>query len=268
MARTAVSMGIWTLYHWQRFDPDRLVPFLRTGKLYCSSPKQFNDPWDCELAFDIPSLEDPEVRRRHADWAVDLTTRRAPMSAMDTERMRLTLINDPARAAELLTEISAATSADIANRFRVYCLGSDPTNLLMWSHYAEDHSGIALEFSLRNGIMCAALECQYHEELPLFPIDGGGDEQHLTVLLAKSHVWKYEQEFRLVTQERAAANTQDTLFTDGGLLQLPQGALTAIVVGCKGDVAAVQRLVDEHAAGLPVKRAVRLAHRYKVAIEG
>jgi hypothetical protein len=180
--------------------------------------------------------------------------------------MRQILINDQARAAELLTQIAVATSADIANRYRVYCLGPDPTNLLMWSHYAEDHKGIALEFTLRNDVMCSALECQYHEELPLFPIDGGGDEQHLTVLLAKSRVWKYE--FRLVTQERAAAIAQDALFTEGGLLQLPKGALTAIVVGCKGDIAAVQRLVDEHAKGLPVKRAVRVAYRYEVAIEG
>lgn len=83
MARTAVSLGIRTLYHWQRFNADRLIPLLRTGQLYCSSPKQFNDPWDCELAFDVPSLEDPEVRRRHADWAVGLTMRRAPMSTAD-----------------------------------------------------------------------------------------------------------------------------------------------------------------------------------------
>jgi hypothetical protein len=268
MARTAVSLGIWTLYHWQRFNADRLIPILRTGRLYCSSPEQFNDPWDCELAFDVPSLEDPEVRRRHADWAVGLTMRRAPMSMADAERMRQTLINDQARAAELVTQIAVATSADIANRYRVYCLGPDPTNLLMWSHYAEDHMGIALEFTLRNDVMCSALECQYHDELPLFPIDGGDDEQHLTVLLAKSRVWKYEQEFRLVTQERAAANTQGTLFTEGGLLKLPKGALTAIVVGCKGDTADVQRLVDEHAKGLPVKRAVRVAHRYEVTIEG
>lgn len=44
--------------------------------------------------------------------------------------------------------------------------------------------------------------------------------------------------------------------------------MTAIVVGCNGDTAAVLRLVDEHAKGLPVKRAVRAAHRYEVTIEG
>jgi hypothetical protein len=181
--------------------------------------------------------------------------------------MRTTLVNDQARASCLLAQIATAASDEIANRYRVYCLGPDCTNLLMWSHYSEDHKGIALEFSLRNDVMCSALECQYHEELPLFPIDRGDDEQHLTVLLAKSHVWKYEREFRLVTQERAAANAPGTLFTEGGLLQLPKGALTAIVVGCKGDAGAVQRLVDEHAKGLPVKRAVRVPHRYEVIIE-
>ena len=78
-----------------------------------------------------------------------------------------------------------------------------------------------------------------------------------------------------VTEPGAAATWQNgtlsrlsSLFTEGGLLQLPKGALTAIVVGCKGDIAAVQRLVDEHAKGLPVKRAVRVAHRYEVAIKG
>jgi hypothetical protein len=44
MARTAFHLGHRVLYHWQRFDAKdaalkrRLMAFLATNKLYCSSP--------------------------------------------------------------------------------------------------------------------------------------------------------------------------------------------------------------------------------------
>jgi hypothetical protein len=54
------------------------------------------------------------------------------------------------------------------------------------------------------------------------------EEEYLRVLLAKSELWRYEQEFRLIAQERANATPgEDTLMTDGSYLQLPDGALTA-----------------------------------------
>ena len=187
--------------------------------------------------------------------------------AKDVDNMRATLMADKNRAADLLVKISKELWPEVASRYRVYCLGPNPTDVLMWSHYAKDHKGICLEFSLENEVMCCALECQYENAFPMLSPDGGGVEEALTVLLAKSSVWQHEHEFRIVAQERSHALGGDTLMTDKDFLQLPEGALRSVIVGCQGDVETVQRIVDEHAPGLPVRRSVRVPNRYEVVIE-
>lgn len=275
MARTAWSLGHRVLYHWQRFEVDasrkhaeRLAAFLRTGRLYCSSPGAFNDPWDCKPWFNTAVLQDAGERQRHADWAVEVCNRHQPMPADATERMRITLLSDPRRATQLLEQIAESLAPVINIRYRVYCLGPDPTNVLMWSHYAGEHRGICLEYSLRNMVTCSALKCEYVKEFPLlFPYDND-DGEELRTLLTKSEVWRYEDEFRLVAQERSQAiEHADTLITDDSFLQLPNGALTAIIVGCQGAYSEVKRIVEENAPNVMVKHAVRVPNRYELVIE-
>lgn len=105
----------------------------------------------------------------------------------------------------------------IADKYRVYCLGPDPTNVLMWSHYAGDHKGICLEYDLANEVLCCALQCEYLEVFPLLRPYHVTEAEELQVLLAKSDVWRYESEFRLVAEERVhAAAMTDSLQTEGG----------------------------------------------------
>jgi hypothetical protein len=61
------------------------------------------------------------------------------MSTEDTARMHATLLSDVPYATELLVKVSQELVLVINERYRVYCLGPDPTNVLMWSHYASDH---------------------------------------------------------------------------------------------------------------------------------
>lgn len=87
------------------------------------------------------------------------------------------------------------------------------------------------------------------------------------ILLAKNKVWEYENEYRLVAQERSHAITTDTLMTDNNMLQLPSGALSAVIVGCQADLEQVQRVVSETATEVKVKQAVRVPNRYGIRIE-
>ena len=44
---TAAQDKIRRLYHWQRFDAVRFEEQMKNGTVYCSSPRDFNYPWDC-----------------------------------------------------------------------------------------------------------------------------------------------------------------------------------------------------------------------------
>jgi len=55
-----------------------------------------------------------------------------------------------------INQLSGEMAGSIDEHYRVYCLGPDPNNLLMWSQYADSHCGICLEFSLtwaRNSVL-------------------------------------------------------------------------------------------------------------------
>lgn len=95
------------------------------------------------------------------------------------------------------------------------------------------------------------------------------DDAALFILLFKSGVWSYEEEYRLIAQERAVAIPgADTLMTDNSLLQLPAGALRAVITGCQKDHDSVRTLVQQVAPQVRVRRAVRVPNRYELTIEG
>lgn len=269
MATTAWADGHRALYHWQRFNEDRLGAALASNRIYCSSPGAFNDPWDCKPHFNSDVLADPVENQRHVDWAVDVCNRKAPMLPQAVESLQQTLLADRARASELINQISAAMAPAINERYRVYCLGPDVGNLLMWAHYAEDHKGICVEFDLRNDTLCGALKCDYLPAFPVMKLHDNSEAASLSILLSKSDVWQYEQEYRLIAQERAVAIPgADTLMTDDSLLRLPAMALRAIVAGCQADYDRVRGLVAQVAPQVTVRRAVRVPNRYELAIEG
>ena len=157
MAITAWSEGHRVLYPWEKFNEERLSALLRDNRIYCSNPVLFNDPWDCKPHFNMEILNDLAERQKHAQWAIDLCQRKSPMPPEAQERMRQTFLHNPAAAAKLINQLSGEMAGSIDEQYRVHCLGPDPKNLLMWSHYADSHRGICLEFSLtwaRNSITC------------------------------------------------------------------------------------------------------------------
>ena len=111
------------------------------------------------------------------------------MSLEAQARMLNTFFYDPPASARLINQLSQAMANSIDEQYRVYCLGPDPKNLLMWSHYADSHRGICLEFSLSNKIFCGALKCEYSATYPIMTLYDDSDEALMLSLLAKSDVW-------------------------------------------------------------------------------
>jgi len=269
MADTAWGDGHRTLYHWQPFCESRLADLLSNRRIYCSSPGDFNDPWDCKPHFNSELLSDPSENEQFVQWAVDSCKRLTQMSQEGLDRMRSTLLTSHVSAAEYLNQISSGLFSEINARYRIYCLGPDADNLLMWAHYADNHRGICLEFDLRNDVMCGALRCEYLQDFPIMRIHDDSDQANLQVLLTKGDAWSYEREYRLVAQERTAAvKGAGTLMTDQSFLQLPLGALRAVIVGCQAEYDRIRSLVAHIAPEVLVKRAVRIPNRYQLEIAG
>ncbi|MEO8062144.1 MAG: DUF2971 domain-containing protein [Pseudomonadota bacterium] len=258
-------MGIKRLYHWQRFDADRLEGILRNNSIYFSKPSDFNDPWDCRPFFNVDSLGDPIEARKHIDWAELICRRAGRMNEADIPRMRIQLRDRTTLESKIL-ELTTGFQQDVLDRYRVYCLCPDVTNALMWAHYADSHHGICLEYNVENSVICGALQVQYFDDFPMTRVYSSDLRENLLPVVAKSGVWRYEKEYRLIAQDAANATGHDTLLTTNGLLKLPAGALCAIIVGCQGPFDAVEALARTCNASVQVLKAEKIANRYALNI--
>lgn len=72
---TAHERRIRRLYHWQKFNTEWFEAQLKNSTIYCSNPKDFNDPWDCRPFFNTDILRDARERQKHIDWAVKVCRR-------------------------------------------------------------------------------------------------------------------------------------------------------------------------------------------------
>jgi hypothetical protein len=98
------------------------------------------------------------------------------------------------------------------DRVKVLCLTTQPDNMLMWSHYAQQHSGalVRLENVVRvDSPYCMAQQVTYASEMPRWMdeqeladlLSGRGQPDQETLfcrlVLTKAHHWAYESEWRI-----------------------------------------------------------------------
>ena len=143
---TAQQEGHRVVYHWQRFEvgpdlkhEDRLVDFLRTGKLFCSTPATFNDPWDCGEWFNTAILQSAEEREKFANFFRRGLHNFSPARLASFEPLLAEIQNHDVNATRLMLSLVPVIGKQKYLRYRIYCLAPDPTKVLMWSHYADNH---------------------------------------------------------------------------------------------------------------------------------
>jgi hypothetical protein len=266
--RTAGTLGLKNLYHYQSFNADYLREVI-VDVIYFSKPSDFNDPWDCQPWFDPDCVRDPTILEEHVQWYVDVTRKHRPDIPEDhLQKTAESYRSNPDLLIAKIPEFSETMASAINARYRVYCLGPKPDCELMWAHYAAKHQGVCLEFAVRNDLFYSALEVQYAQTYPVFRMTGfSGPEEHLAPLLTKSASWNYENEFRLTADQNG--NPRDTIVTVAGKKSIPAMSLTAVILGCLAPNSTKEAIADLVAASPQkpqLKTATRMKDKYHLAI--
>lgn len=117
----------------------------------------------------------------------------------------------------------------------VVCFSKNPTNILMWSHYANNHKGIVYQFkpnlflnaktSSFNGFPYKVKypDNRSYELLSYTKIDKEIKEQFAKELLTKAKDWEYEEEYRMIDFE----NSGNKIFKKESLCSIIFGVKTA-----------------------------------------
>jgi hypothetical protein len=260
-------------YKYMTADTAKTV--LRNGTLRWSSPILFNDPFDVQ--FDLHTEYDPDgVAKRAMQIILDGYSGKAPIVAGNPLGDLLVFMRErmPGRISEAeLRETLAPgiyqglqqVEASLPQRheeiravfadFRLLCLSEVFDNILMWSHYSQNHTGAVLELSCiekLDSAWGAARPVKYTDKMPLLfdedrivkRMSGQGKVGEEDVLdnsiFVKAADWAYEREWRIAGGGDKTKNTEDTQFQ-------PE-EITAIYLGCRiseEDSAEIRQIVGE-----------------------
>jgi len=217
--------------------PPLLYRYRNTGKfteaiitkreVFFASPASFNDPFDC--GFHIPCHGEfikyiirkvalksvlnlhPKVSDKEANEAAEVVTKKILSDHHD----------------EASNQFKMMLCREFNDKAGVLCLAATNSDILMWSHYADCHKGICLEFrtDIKDSIFNKAEPFIYSDQYPHLDLDELAEFEQLqnwaTWMLTKSSHWSYEKEWRILD------------FDSGpGLKSFDSSCLSTVILGC------------------------------------
>ena len=186
------------LYKYRAYNTNSL-DMLINREFYFSDPEHLNDPFDCQISISKSVEEAVEYAEKTAQHSVK------------SKLSKLIKLND------LYSKIERDAKSCGILSFSKY-----ENNILMWSHYSDEHRGFCLGFDLSQKFTKHNKEYQiigtsdvyYCETDPFFDFFMGiAESEHRPrwddfwlpllnrAVIAKSEAWKYEDEVRVVRKE-------------------------------------------------------------------
>lgn len=158
---------------------------ITNSSLYFSHSNDFNDPYDCHLSF--KEEYDDEDRKqyiinRQAKDQIEPNTIEY-LESLKNDEFNAVLIEGYNKQIDELGILSLSTNAE---------------SILMWSHYAHNHTGLVFEFdkSLDMDFFKELSKVRYEDKYSLFSCINIDDV--VESMLFKSKSWEYEEEGRII----------------------------------------------------------------------
>lgn len=194
---------------WQEKDKNNLTKKnIKGSKLYFNTPDSFNDPFDNAPSYNISA----ESRKALLNRFEEETRGKCSDDLLDEAH------NIPASEFNTLFKDNDYNKLYTA-KLGITCFSKDNANILMWSHYANNHSGVCLGFDIDesdehlvnffdetknqklfpNGKACRLFPMKYVSSDERPSIDMTNEQKSWEEILTfKSDLWKYEQEVRIM----------------------------------------------------------------------
>ncbi|MFH1993896.1 MAG: DUF2971 domain-containing protein [Pseudomonadota bacterium] len=167
-----------------------------------ANPSTFNDPFDCKVHY-LSSFSVEELRRQH----LDRIKRRMPDLNRKQRRAKVTQDIGAMEPKKFLRQVTDGLQ-NAVNGVGVLSLSATDRNILLWSHYAEGHTGLCLKFLAtdQTPFFGRALPVNYVTSYPEIPITSPADKQIEAFLLTKAIDWRYEEEYRIIDHDHGAGD--------------------------------------------------------------
>ena len=211
-----------SLYRYRALDGDCLLyaeRILLHSEIYFTSPSKVNDPFDCivDLNFEAPDTD-------WKNFLVALSQRKQPhLSQKKHEEWAEDIIKNGRQNSDEFRSQTIAGLQSTVDSAGLLCLSERNDCILMWSHYANAHTGICLEFANSDSEPFIG-RAQKVDYLPFYKkahaIFDDSMAQVERILLSKAKCWAYEAEWRIIDHQ-----------TGHGLKYFDPQLLTGVILG-------------------------------------
>lgn len=196
---------------------------LENGDWYFSKPSDFNDPYDTKYEIEKSATED-EIRQYFIN-IINANEYKKNIDDFVFDEINRLISNCKDTEGKINTSyfMGNIPESKYSDNMRILCLAQDETNILMWSHYAENHTGICIglkTYSIYNKIF---IQTQMDQIRSFSGIDflqpvseiiysntkpnpynffTGSYKDIIKFYLTKSIDWEYEKEMRVIVPEK------------------------------------------------------------------
>jgi hypothetical protein len=256
------------LYKYFNFKNRKVLhSVLKIGVLKFSSPDEFNDPFDCRVSIKKGSTIEELIK-----WCKKKKLSESEIRTI-VERIQSNEIN---------IDIPFPDSIKQSKEHRILCMTSDCRNILMWSHYGNNHTGLCLGFKTYLGLGSQLLKfnqgdlnidlsmegylpikaIEYSIQMPK-PFDFYNDDniRFIEFLRTKSEDWKYESEYRILMRKYAIKNK---------LVHYGKNELCEVIFGCKtktSDMAYIKRMLKNNDSSIKYFKCKMNDFEYSLAVD-
>lgn len=210
------------LYKYFKYNNEWTQRIFKNNEIYFAAPKDFNDPFDSVMKFEYP--KSPAERERFLLWVRE----NYPHILGATTERQITETVRKGDDISYMETVCEELAYQMQNENAVFCMTEKKDNILMWAHYADQHTGFCLEFENDNPFFSRVRpviyrRCLPKEDLVKFLMSSSINPLPL-YLVTKAEDWAYEKEWRL-----AEPGTQP------GQRKYPPESLMGVIFGCRTD---------------------------------
>lgn len=214
------------------------------GMISPAPPTVFNDPYDCDLVIEGSFLQEKAARELYIEtvehWrALTEQEKQLLRTAEDWKAVLESILQVPlsdSLAADLMHCVNDSFQK-LKSDFRVACFSQVKDSILMWSHYAKNHTGFCIEYDFSQSPLKDYLHpVRYLKTRQYVPgtfanTDGAMANQIIyEATLHKFEGWSYEKEWRCVFHSQ---NLNPFPFKIGRYCFDVHNYITAVYLGAK-----------------------------------
>lgn len=199
-----ISEGLYPESVYKFRTIDKANDIFQSLDFYFSSAANFNDPFDCAL--------DEEKQYSPSDFSSWIGSSQNGL----TKEGKQSLTDMYTQNGQVFNDLVKKIKTNAVNTRGILALSKTNENILLWSHYAENHTGVAIKLNIAEDpeFFVTPQNIVYTKHYTPLNYLRDSEKSILDTLSTKSIDWDYEEEIRVYKSNVGAHKINPLAITD------------------------------------------------------